>query len=102
MSHRREQKWMRDVERSQHSIVVPDTAENEARLWRNFISGKLSTLQVIGFVLMCGILAGPAWLMAKGMASIFGLLFLAGCGAAFLLLCWRVRRALRDKRLPKS
>lgn len=85
---------MRDVELSQHSIVVPDTAENQARLWRKFISGRLSTVQVIGFVLMWAILAGPVWLMAKRMISIFGLLFLAGCGAAFLLLCWRIRKAL--------
>ena len=93
---------MRDVELNQRNIVVPDTAENQARLWRNFISGKLSTVQVIGFVLMCGILAGPAWLMAKRMTSIFGLLFLAGCGAGFLLLCWRVHKALANahKRPP--
>jgi len=36
------------------------------------------------------------------MTSIFGWLFLAGCGALFLLLRWRVRKALADahKRPP--
>lgn len=88
---------MRDVELRQRNIVFPDTAANEARFWRNLISGKLSAIQVIGIVLYCGIVAGPILYMAKEMTSIAGLLFLGGCGAAFLLLCWGIRRALKDK-----
>jgi len=84
---------MRDVELSQRNVVFPDTAANEARFWRNIISGKLTTVQIIGVVLCCGIVAGPILYMAKQMISIFGLLFLGGCGAAFLLLRWRVQKA---------
>ena len=86
--------WMRDIELRQRSVVFPDTAANEARFWRNLISGKLSTVQTIGVVIYCGAVAALAWLTAKEMISIVGLLFLGACGAAFLLLRWRVRKAL--------
>ncbi|HEX6802136.1 MAG TPA: hypothetical protein VF133_00520 [Terriglobales bacterium] len=68
--------WMRDVELSQRNIVFPDTAANEARFWRTLISGKLTTVQVIGVVFYCGLVAGAIWDMAKGMFSIVELLFL--------------------------
>jgi len=97
MTKRPPDEFRRDLELRQRNIVFPDTAANEARLWRSFISGKLSTVQVIGFVLICGIIAAPVWLMAKAMTSIFGLLFLGGCGAVFLLLCWRIRKSLAEK-----
>ena len=96
--------WMRDVEHSQRNIVFPDTAANEARFWRNIISGKLSTVQRVGVLVICGAVAALTWLTAKEMISIEGLLFLVGCGAAFLLLRWRVRKAIgaaRPKPLKK-
>lgn len=97
MKRGRKQEWMRDLELRQRNIVFPDTAANEARFWRNLISGKLSAVQVIGIILYCGIVAEAILYMAKGMTSLVGLLFLGGCGAFFLLLRWRVRRALKDK-----
>ena len=92
---------MREVEHSQRNIVFPDTAENEARFWRNIISGKehLSVVQIIGIVLICGLFSGAAWDLLRAMTSIRGWLFLLGCGAAFLLLRWRVRKA--DTGAPK-
>lgn len=86
---------MRDVELSQRNTVFPDTAANEARFWRNLISGKqrISTVQVIGIVLICGVPALPAIRdVLKLTTSIVGWLFLGGCGAGFLLLRWRVRK----------
>jgi|SRR6185437_4938165 len=92
--------WMRDVELSQRNIVFPDTAANEARFWRNFGSRKLSAVQVVGFILICAILVYPVWRMAKEMTSLVGLLFLAGCGACFLLLRWRVSKVGSAARRP--
>lgn len=93
---------MRDVALSQRNIVFPDTAANEARFFRNLISGKLSAVQGIGLILFCGIVAGPILYMAKGMISAVGALFLGGCGAAFLLLRWKVRRAIREPRISRN
>ena len=91
---------MREVELSQRNTVFPDTALNEARFWRNIISGKqrVRAVHVVVIVLVCGVLAAPVWDMVKAMTSIVGWLFLAGCGALFLLLRWRVRKALADAR----
>ena len=96
MNKRSRNEWMRDVELRQRNIVFPDTAANEARFWRNIISGKLTTVQIIGVIVYAGAVAALTWLTAKEMISIVGLLFLGGCGAAFLLLRWRVRKALAD------
>jgi hypothetical protein len=97
-------KWMREVELSQPNPVLPDTVSNQARFWRDIISGKqhFSAVHIVVFVLVCGILATPVWEILKAMTSFFGWLFLAGCGALFLLLRWRVRKALADahKRPP--
>src|SRR5262249_46570361 len=57
--------WMREVELSQRNTVFPDTVSNEARFWRNIISGKqpVSAALVVFAVLVCGILATlAAWL----------------------------------------
>jgi hypothetical protein len=87
---------MREVELRERNTVFPDTALNEARFWRNLVSGKqrVSAAHVVFIVLVCGVLAVPVWDILKAMTSIFGGLFLAGCGALFLLLRWRVRKAL--------
>jgi hypothetical protein len=91
-----EDEWTRQVELSQRNIVFPDTASNEARFWRNIISSRrrLSTVQVVVIVLVCGVLAAPVWDMLKAMTSIVTWLFFGGCAALFLLLRWRVRKAL--------
>ena len=96
--------WIRDVELSQRNMVFPDTAANEARFWRNIISGKLTTVQIIGVIVYAGAVAALGWLTAKQMISIVGLIFLGGCGATFLLFRWRVREALAGthKRPPHA
>jgi predicted lysophospholipase L1 biosynthesis ABC-type transport system permease subunit len=86
--------WMREVELRQRNIVFPDTAANEARFWKNIVSGKLTKVQIIGVIVYVGAVAALTWVTAKEMISIVGLIFLGGCGAAFLLLRWRVRKAL--------
>ena len=95
---------MREIELSQPNPVLPNTASNETRFWRDIISAKqrFSAVHIVVFVLVCGILAAPVWDILKAMRSLFGWLFLAGCGALFLLLRWRVRKALADaqKRPP--
>jgi len=95
---------MRDVELSQRNIVFPDTAASEARFWRNIISGKLTTVQTIGVIVYAGAVVALGWLTAKQMISIVGLMFLGGCGATFLLLRWRVRKAFEGahKRPPQK
>jgi ABC-type uncharacterized transport system permease subunit len=87
---------MHEVDARQRNTVFPDTTQNEARFWRNMISGKqhLSTAQMVGLLLVCGVLAAPVWDMIKAMSSIVGWLFFGACGAFFLLLRWRVRKAL--------
>ncbi len=35
------QEWERDVSNSQRNIVFPDTVQNEARFYRNLLSGKI-------------------------------------------------------------
>ena len=50
--------WQRDVHARQRNVVFPDTAANEARLWRNLLTGrKLSVVQITGVALMCLALA---------------------------------------------
>ena len=94
---------MRDVELRQRNIVFPDTAWNEARFWRNLISReRLNAAQVIAIVLICGVLAAPVWDIFHGMTSIKGWLFLGGCCGFFLLLRWRVRRALKVSASPEE
>jgi hypothetical protein len=105
------EEWEQDVNARQRSIVFPDSVQNEARLWRNLWSGrkKLTLVQGIGlamlFLLCAGILWSDAYTRFRYASSgsiferliaafgwwaiIFGLF-----GVFFLLLRWRVRRAL--------
>jgi hypothetical protein len=98
MSHRgNREDWMRSVKASQRNIVFPDTAINEARFWRNIVSGKqhLSIPQILGIGLICVALVFPLWSLVEWMGkSIVAWLSLGLCFAAFLLLRWRVRKAL--------
>jgi len=61
--------WLRDVDASQRNIVFPDTANNEARFWRNIINGKarLGTTQKIGILLVLLTLL----VVFLGMAGVF-------------------------------
>jgi hypothetical protein len=45
--------WLADVDARQRNIVFPDTVANEARFWRNIMSGhgRLSGVQIVGIAL---------------------------------------------------
>jgi hypothetical protein len=91
--------WMRAVKAGQRNIVFPDTTANEARFWRNIISGKqrLSVPQIVGIGLVCAAVAFPLWSLLEWMRkSILAWLSLGLCFAAFLLLRWRVWKALSN------
>ena len=107
--------WLRDVEMRQRNIVFPDTMKNEARFWRNLMESKghLTATQIIGISLMylsliaglavCAVMAfhaasGGGWLTRAFRAIGVSLIsiFFVGCG--FLLLRWRVRKALSSSR----
>lgn len=87
------------VELRPGDIVPRDIPSYETMFWQNIISGKrrLSAVQVIGIGIPSGAVAFVLWSMIKGMISspIIGLLFVSACGALFLLLRWRVRKALK-------
>jgi hypothetical protein len=104
--------WLQDIQARQRNIVFPDTANNEARFWRNLMDGaqRLTVVQRIGIALMAlavGMLvlaitfhgnnpfesgfswsklgaAGIEWLIA------FGIL-------AFILLLFRVSQGFHRK-----
>jgi hypothetical protein len=59
MARRKTQReWLQDVEARQRNVVFPDTANNEARFWRNIMEGRqrLTTAQKLGIGLF-GLLA---------------------------------------------
>ena len=116
MSKRREE-WQQDVSARQRNVVFPDTVQNEARLWRNLIGGKekLTTVQAVGIALIFLLLVAIFWESAapRFRSGTSGSLFerlvgtLAGWviplgvfGVFFLLLRWRVRRALLPGKHP--
>jgi H+/Cl- antiporter ClcA len=59
--------WQRDVRARQRNVVFPDTTANEARFWRNLITGrqKLSVSQIIGIVLVCLTLAAAVYVLVS-------------------------------------
>jgi hypothetical protein len=54
MSREKREEWLRDVEARQRNVVFPDTAQNEARFWRNLRTGKepLTTAQRVGLSIL--------------------------------------------------
>lgn len=56
--HRLPEEFEADIDARQRNAVFPDTARNEAKFWRNVISGeqKLSWVLVVGFVLVASAL----------------------------------------------
>jgi len=101
---------MKDVRESQRNVVFPDTLRNEASGWRRLMTSKQPLIPVqkvgIGLLLfaMAVSLGGLIFGKLRGSAGssffdrVFGfgdLILLFGIfGAFFLLLRWRVRRAL--------
>jgi hypothetical protein len=89
--------WLRDIDARQRNVIFPDTAQNEARFWRNIISGKrhLTTAQITGIAIMWLAMAFPLWELLKWMSySIYAWLTLSLLGTGFLLLRWRTLRTL--------
>jgi hypothetical protein len=96
---KKQEEWMRDIEGHQRNIVPRDAPSYETMFWRNIISGKrrFSAVQVVGISVVGGAVAFLLWYMLVGIVSspIVGCLLLCGYGALFLLLRWRVRKALK-------
>ena len=108
------EEWQQDIKTRQRNIVFPDTAQNEASLWRNLITGKqkLTTVQAVGVALIFLPLVGIVWreavrrytfgtsgpVLDRVLATLayFGskAILLALFGILFLILRWRIRRAL--------
>jgi len=113
MIKRSPDEFQRDIKMRQRNIVYPDTLRNEVRGWRSLITSKepLSVLQIVGFLVLYlsvfGLLfaVGDMALMefhntsGTGVSRVvagFGghVIGLALIGAVFLLLRWRIRKAL--------
>jgi Flp pilus assembly protein TadB len=98
--------WLLQVQQSQRNIVFPDTASNEARFWKNVISGKtpLTTTQRVGLTIIALALGLPLWFIVESLASsILAWLLLAFYAGLFLLLRWRVHKALgTSKTTPRT
>ena len=97
MQKKSQAQWMRDLELSQRNIVFPDTASNEARFWKNVISGKtrFSRTQVVGLAIISLAVLWMLWYLVQSLAaSFYGWLLLVAYGLMFLFLRWRVRKAL--------
>jgi hypothetical protein len=102
-------KWLRDVDARQRNIVFPDTAQNEARFWRNIISGqqRLTIGQTLGIAIMWLMMAFPLWALLKWMRySVIAWLVVGLCVGTILLLRWRAFKAVsqieqsKRKRFP--
>jgi hypothetical protein len=119
--HKGREEWEADVRARQRNTVFPDTVQNEGRFWRNLVSGKqrLTTVQTIGIVLIFLPLVGIAWreavrrftfgtsgstsdrLVATAVSLVSSVAIPVGLLAVlFLLLRWRVRRALLSEKRP--
>jgi hypothetical protein len=111
MSERDQDRWLKDARASQRDIVFPDTVSTERRFWRNAITGKtrLTKVHIVGFVLIFVMVTMIWWgliherlkYLGGGLSVFqkFGLFadyagLLALFAILFLVLRWRVRRAL--------
>jgi len=105
------EEWLQDINARQRNTVFPDTVQNEGRLWRNLASGKqkLTIVQIVGIALMFLTLVAIFWMHAAekfryaASGSTFDRLvpvfadwaiILVVFVVFFLVLRWRVRRAL--------
>ena len=114
---RKREEWQQDINARQRNVVFPDTVQNEGRLWRNLSSGKqkLTVVQWIGiallFLTMVGVLwedaarrfrfgtSGPLFGRLVGTFSSWAIA-LGLLGVLFLILRWRVLRALLSGKRP--
>jgi hypothetical protein len=114
---KRQEEWQQDISARQRNTVFPDTVQNEGRFWRNLASGKqnLTIVQVIGIALFFLTVAVIFWSDAvekfrfAASGSTFDRLVPVFLNWAiilvlfvvfFLLLRWRVRRALLSGKRP--
>jgi hypothetical protein len=113
MSNSDQERCMQELRERQRNVVFPDTLRNEAAGWHRLMSGKrpLTIVQAIGigfmFLAMGAVFwgaisdklhhsAGTGWTVNRFVDSFADWIILfAIFGALFLLLRWRVRRALR-------
>lgn len=115
------EEWLQDIDARQRNSVFPDTVQNEGRFWRNLASGKqkLTIVQIIGIALMFLTVIAIFWSDAAwkfrfaASGSIFDRLvpvfadwaiILGVFVVFFLVLRWRVRRALlssKDQDRPR-
>jgi hypothetical protein len=117
---KRREEWEQDIDARQRNVVFPDTVQNEGRFWRNLASGKqkLTIVQGIGIALIFLWLVGLFWReavrrftfetsgpLSDRLVATLGsfesqAIILALFGVFFLLLRWRVRRALLSGKHP--
>ncbi len=107
MGKRSREQWQADIEARQRNIVFPDTANNEARFWRNALDGKtkLTPAQIAGITVMWLAVIALFVVIISLKGGINAVIGLTACGLAFLLLRWRVRVSLRklaDQRREKQ
>jgi hypothetical protein len=105
------EEWEQDLSARQQNVVFPDTVRNEGNLWRNLMSGKqkLTLVQCVGVALMYLALIAILWgyaaikfrsgtsgpLLERLLATASDFVIPLGLlGVFFLVLRWRVRRAL--------
>jgi len=94
---------MRDVELSQRNTVFPDTARNEAEFWRRLQGSRLPRIQTVGLLILAAAVLAIFFLVAKEMLSspVKTVLFIVLSTLAFVVLRWRVRKALQERHLHK-
>jgi hypothetical protein len=114
---KKQEEWQQDILARQRNTVFPDTVQNEGRFWRNLATGKqeLTVVQGIGLALMFLALGAVLWGYAvdrfhySASGSVFERLIpvfadwaivLVVFVVVFLLLRWRVRRALLSGKRP--
>jgi hypothetical protein len=118
---KRREEWEQDIRARQKNVVFPDTVQNEGRFWRNLINGKqkLTLVQVVGLALIFLTLVAILFRIAaerfrfgtsgntsdRLVATLFSLASSAAVPllllvAIFLVLRWRVRRALAPGSRP--
>lgn len=113
------EEWMKDMREGQRNVVFPDALRNEASGWRRLMTGKqpLTTVHTIGIGLLSLGMGVVFWgLISEKLRHsagnsfidrVFGgfgdwIVLFAMFGVFFLLLRWRVRRALHANKRQSS
>jgi hypothetical protein len=92
--HHKPDEWLKDIAVWQHSVVFPNTVQNEARFWRNLgkqpwtasIKVGLALLALLGWgffgvILVATLQTGVRWAFVLGMLLFWGPIFAAiACG----------------------